>query len=155
MARPRIGVRGIWHETNTFASRTTSLRNFEEYQFAEGDDLLSRYSSVRNEIGGFIDASRLQELNLVPSLYAAAIPSGVVERSAYEFLKQKLLKGLRLPLDGVLLALHGAMVAEGIDDVEADLLAAIRDHVGARLIVATFDYHANLSSQAVSHCDVI
>lgn len=152
---PRIGVGGIWHETNTFSNAKTSLQDFQAYQFAEGNELLSRYAGVRNEMGGFIEGSSLNELDLVPSFYAAAVPSGVVERSAYEFLKRKLIEGLRLPLNGVLLALHGAMVAEGVDDVEADLLASVRQHVHGRPIVATFDYHANLSSDMVENCDLL
>lgn len=152
----RIGVGGLWHETNTFARVPTTLEDFHHYQFAEGNDLLHSYRGVRNEIGGFIEGAAIHGFDLAPSIYAAAVPSGIVQRPAYEYLKQRILQDLPKALDGILLALHGAMVAEGVEDVEADLLRSIRNQVGVEIpIVATFDLHGNLSQQTVENADAL
>lgn len=153
--RPRITVGGLWHETNTFASTLTSLDQFYAHQFAESEDLLTRFAGVRNEIGGFIRGAEMHSFELLPALYAAAVPSGIVERRAYDQLKRKLIEQLAYPSDGILLALHGAMVAEGVDDVEGDILRTLRDRVENRPIVATFDYHANISEDMVRNADVL
>jgi microcystin degradation protein MlrC len=38
-----------------------------------------------------------------------------------------------MPVDGVLLGLHGAMIAYGYDDAEGDLLERVRSIVGAKV----------------------
>jgi microcystin degradation protein MlrC len=157
MASTRVTVGGIWHETNTFAPGITSLEDFRAYQFAEGPSIVSTYRGTRNEMGGFIDAAGRLGLELVPSLFAAAVPSGVVGRDAYGAMRRKILDALEAQRpDGVLLALHGAMVAEGEEEIEADLLSAVRRKVGPdRPVVATLDFHANISSAMVEAADAL
>ncbi len=152
----KIGIGGIWHETNTFSSDITTLEDFQDYQWGIGEELLDRFKGIRNEIGGFIDEAACSRFQPVPLLFAAAVPSGIVKRDTYEYLKVELLRRIGPELDGVLLALHGAMVVEGIDDVEADLTSAARERLGVnRPLVATFDLHANLSKATFRHCDVL
>ncbi len=89
----------------------------------------------------------------VPLLYASATPGGIVTRAAYDTLRSHLLDGVRdaLPVDGVLLALHGAMVAEDAPDAEGDLLGAVRALVGPDVpVIATLDSHANVSPAMVA-----
>jgi microcystin degradation protein MlrC len=86
------------------------------------------------------------------------MPGGRVTRHAYETLRQGLLQRLAgaRPVDGVLLALHGAMVAEGEDDCEGDILARVRDLVGpACPIVCVLDMHGNVSPGMVEAADVL
>lgn len=71
----RIVVGGIWHETNTFAQGRTRLDDFKAYQFATGDEIVSRYRGVRNELGGMIDGAAAHDFDLIPTVYAAAVPS--------------------------------------------------------------------------------
>jgi microcystin degradation protein MlrC len=91
-------------------------------------------------------------------LEATSTPSGPVVRSAYEQLKAEILDGLRaaMPVDAVVLGLHGAFVAEGVDDGEGDLLAAVREIVGPDVPVgAGFDAHAHLSDLMVESADIM
>src|SRR5438128_121184 len=115
-----VAIGGIWHETNTFARGRTDLDGFRAYHFARGDELLTSYQDVRNEIGGMIAGARVNGLTLMPTLFAGAVPSGMVAREAFEQLARWLLDDLASlhDIDGVLLVVHGAMVAEGVDDVE-------------------------------------
>lgn len=146
-----VALGGIWHETNTFASGLTDLDAFRAYQFTRGEDLLTRHQNVRNEIGGMIAGARACDLRLVPTLFAGAVPSGVVARDAFEQLAGWLVEDLAAQsnLDGVLLVLHGAMVVEDIPDAEAELLKRVRAVIGDKPLVATFDIHANLSAGMV------
>ncbi len=152
----RVAIGGIWHETNTFANTRTTFDDFRAYQFARGEWIIKRYRDVLNEIGGMYIGSRLNNFELEPTLFAGAVPSGIVTRETYERLADWLLDDLlKNDFDGVLLVLHGAMVAENAQDVEGDLLRRVRDVVGRKPIVATFDIHANLSAEMCEDADVL
>src|SRR5205807_6048044 len=61
-----------------------------------------------------------------------------------------------VPLDGIYLDLHGAMVAEHFEDGEGELLRRIRALVGDTLpIVTSLDYHTNLTPQMVRHASAM
>jgi microcystin degradation protein MlrC len=95
---------------------------------------------------------------LVPSVAAAASPAGRVTKDIYEHVKQRMLTDLAAagPLDGVLLDLHGAMVPEGIDDGEGDILKAVRKAVGPDVPIAvTLDFHGNLGRDMVANADLL
>jgi microcystin degradation protein MlrC len=151
----RAAIGGLMHETNTFANARTTLDDFRAYQFARGGEMLARYAHVRNEIGGMMAGAREIDLELAPTLFCFAVPSGMVTRETYQQLAAWLLEDLaRIDFDGVLLALHGAMVAEDAPDAEGDLLRRVRALVGDKPIVATFDMHANLSAAMCECADV-
>ena len=154
----RIAVGGIWHETNTFAPGHTGIGAFREYQYAVGEEVLSRYAGTNTELGGMIGVADELGLELVPTIYAGAVPSGTITRDALERLCGELRTRLRgaNSVDGVLVVLHGAAVAEGVDDADAHVLAVIREVLGPTVPVAgTFDFHANLSATMVSLADVL
>jgi microcystin degradation protein MlrC len=145
-------------ETNTFAPMPTGLAGFQErgyYKAGTHPDHMSFFA-------GPLWAARLrgQPLGwtLLEGVVAAAQPSGTTTRAAYEALRDELLADLRaaLPVDMVLLGLHGAMVADGYDDCEGDLLQRVRAIVGPRVVVgAELDPHNHLSAAMVAHADVL
>ena len=72
-------------------------------------------------------------------------------------MKRRILDGLRaaLPVDGVLLALHGAGVADGVEDIEGDLCVAVRELVGpATPIAAVYDLHGNMTEAMRDSCEL-
>jgi len=153
----RVAVGGIFHETNTFASGLTSLDDFRAYQFAEGAALLN-YRNTRSELGGFIAGGEERGWDVVPALYAAAVPSGTVEQAAYDHLTSALLERLLANgrPDGVLLALHGAMVTEQDADPDGDLVRRVVAAVGPGVpIVVTVDFHANLSDPTTDGVEAV
>ena len=155
---PRIAIGGIWHETNTFASDVTRYRDFESYQFALEQELIDLYSNTNTELGGMISESNKFGIDPVPTLFAAAVPSGIIEQDSFLRLVDELTELIRksLPLDGVALALHGAAAAEHFDDADAYILERVRQVVGNQIpIVATFDYHANLSESMVQSASAL
>lgn len=154
----RVAVGGIWHETNTFVREPTTIVDFEERALHYGDEVITQLAGTRTEIGGMIAGAGLHGLELEPTMFAGGLPSGMVTRETWLGLRNDLVHRIvdLLPVDGVLLSLHGAMAAEGCDDPEGDLLETLRAQIGTETpIVATFDLHANVSQQMVTHADVL
>ena len=145
-------------ETNTFAPMPTGLSSFKErgyYKAGQHPDHMSFFA-------GPLWAARLrgrpQGWTLLEGVVAAAQPSGITTRAAYETLRDELLADLKaaLPLDMVLLGLHGAMVADGYDDCEGDLLQRVRAIVGPKVVVgAELDPHNHLSDAMVQNADLL
>ena len=145
----RIAVGGIMHESNTFNHRLTPL---EAFRLQRGDELVSWWRDTPHEVGGFIAGAERFGYELFPALMAQATPGGMVTREAFERLTGELLDRLsRAPhLDGLLLALHGAMVSEVHSDADGEVLRRLRELVGAGFpLVVTHDFHANVSQQVV------
>jgi microcystin degradation protein MlrC len=151
----RVAIGGISHESSTLSTVPTTLQHFRERGWTEGDELLRVYSGTKSALGGFIDAARDANYEVVPALMASAVPAGPVTADATETLTIRLAHMIREaharePLDGVLLALHGAMVSELDDDGESYILRAVREVVGPDLpIIVELDLHGNISQEMV------
>jgi len=145
-------------ETNTFGPMPTSLASFRDRGYFPA----GQYPDQLTLFAGPLWAARLrgrdQGWDLVEGMVAGAQPSGITTRHAYETLRDELLGDLRaaLPVDMVLLGLHGAMVADGYDDCEGDLLQRVRAMVGPEVVVgAELDPHNHLTEAMVSNADVL
>jgi microcystin degradation protein MlrC len=93
----------------------------------------------------------------VPTLHARAIAGGPVERQTYEAFKAEILAGIAAAgdLDGVYLAMHGAMYVEGMEDAEGDFITAVRALVGPDMpIAASYDLHGNVSQRIIDALDM-
>ena len=154
----RVFSAALATETNTFAPMPTGLSSFHErayYPAGEHPDAMQMHGGplwAAREIG------RARGWTLIEGLVAAAVPNGTVTRAAYEGLRDQLLADLRaaLPVDMVLLGLHGAMIADGYDDCEGDLLVRVREMVGPNTIVGgTLDPHSHLSVAMVDNADLL
>ena len=153
----RIFITGFWHETNTFAHGQTGLDDFHTYQYAEGDDLFATFADTNTEIGGVMNAALELDLNLIPGLFAGAVPSGLISGEAYQTLLDRTLDLLAGAgeIDGALVHLHGAAVAVGAQEADADFLHALRRQLAGVPIVVTFDLHANLSDNLIAGADAL
>lgn len=159
----RIAIGGILHETATFIDRKTTLDDFQHgFGLYRGPAIVERFRGANMCPGGFIQAAEEQDFELVPLLWTFAYPSGLIERRTYDQLKEELLNRLLMaeatdgPIDGILLDLHGAMVVDGIDDGDGDMIAAVRKVVGPdRPILVTTDLHGNHTQARVAAADAI
>ncbi len=154
----RIATGGISQETNTFQWELTSLTDFEKGSSGvhRGTGILEDLTGTGTIYGGIIDEAQKQEIELIPTLYAHAVPGGPVTREAFEAFRDEIAGGIRdaMPVDGVLLGIHGAMALEHLPDGEGPLLTAIREVVGPDVpIVAPLDLHTNLSDEMMAECD--
>ncbi|MHB8995479.1 MAG: M81 family metallopeptidase [Armatimonadota bacterium] len=159
----RIAIAGFAHETNTFADGLTTLEDFQRAGgfpgLMSGQDVVDSLRNAATCTGGYITAAEAAgDVELVPLLWTFAQPSGLVAQAAFGAIAGELLERLQaaLPVDGVLLDLHGAMVTEGFEDAEGELLRRVRGVVGAEMpVVATLDLHANISSIMTDHATAL
>jgi microcystin degradation protein MlrC len=153
----RSAIGGISHETNTFSTLPTDLSLFERRGVHGGEALIPAFAGTKTILGGFLDGARSEGFEAVPTMLAEAAPSGTVTAEAFDQLTAMLVEGLReaRPLDGVLLELHGAMVAENARDGDAEILRRVRDVVGSIPIVGVLDLHANISEGMVALADAL
>ncbi len=149
----RIAVGGFQHETNTFSAIPAAFADFEAPDawpgLTRGGAMLDAVAGINLPAAGFVQEARSLHHELVPLTWCSAQPSGRVTRDAFERISALLLEDLRRAgsVDGVYLDLHGAMVAEHVDDADGELLRRVRGLVGAGVpIVASLDYHANVSA---------
>ena len=150
----RIAVGGFQHETNTFSPIPAAYADFEAPDawpgLTRGPALFEAVAGINLPAAGFVAEARSLHHRLVPLAWCSAQPSGRVTRDAYERIAALLLDDLRAhgAVDAVYLDLHGAMVAEHVDDADGELLRRMRAAVGADVpIVASLDFHANVSQQ--------
>jgi microcystin degradation protein MlrC len=159
----RIATGGIIHETSTCVETPTTMRQFEfDRGIIRGADILERFRETNVCTGGFIEGAAKHDFELVPLLRASAFPNGLIVREDYDALKQEMLDRLAEaereggPVDGALLDLHGAMVVDGIEDGDGDVIQAFRDYLGPdRPIVVTQDLHGNHTRARVAAADAL
>ncbi len=143
---PRIAYGGIGIECSTYSRLRTRM---DEFTILRGAELASnaRFQFLRS-----------YNVPFLPTLVATAVPGGPVERKTYDTIKAEFLDRLRalLPLDGLYLAMHGAMFVEGMQDAEADWYRAARKVVGPRcLLSASYDLHGNVSQPIIDTLDML
>jgi microcystin degradation protein MlrC len=155
-ARPRIALAGVFHESNTFVARPTTLERFRG-AWHEGADLIEALTGTQTVMGGAIAAGTAGGFELVPALHAWATPAGTVAADAFARLEMALTRALRAlgPVDGLLLELHGALVADGVAAADARLARAARAAVGEVPTVCVLDPHANVAPGLVEAVDVV
>ena len=154
----RLFLAMMSHETNTFSNVPTDRAQFEARDLRYGGEIVEAYRGTGTCLGGMIGAAERLGATLVPSVAAAASPAGRVTRDIYQHVKDRMLADLASAgrLEGVLLDLHGAMVPEGLDDGEGDLIAAVRAAVGPKVPIAvTLDFHGNLTRAMVEGADLL
>src|SRR5262245_38024181 len=109
----RVAVAGFMHESNTFNPIKADRAAFAAQSLTFGPALLDEWRDAHHEVGGFIEAAETLGFEPVPLLMAWATPSGPVADAVLDELTERLADELRKQqLDGLLLALHGAMVTE-------------------------------------------
>ena len=154
----RVFVASVATETNTFSPLRTDLRDFRDSFYAppgehpETPTLCSAVFPVGRA------HARRHGWTLVEGTACWAEPGGIVNRATWEELRDRLLGELAaaLPVDVVLLGLHGAMVADGALDCEGELLEAVRALAGPDAVVAaTLDPHSHLSARRVDNADLL
>lgn len=150
-----IAIGSIFTECNQLGGSPIDLSWFERYQLSEGPDLLATKTGV---LGGMLETLAENKANPIPLLYASTTPGGLITPQCYAKLKARLLRYLEKAenIDGVLLPLHGAAAVDDVDDLEGDLIRAVRNLVGPDIpIVVTLDLHAHVTADMVHHSDAI
>lgn len=145
-------------EINTFSPIPTGYANFAETYLVRGGAHPEQVLAFAVPLLIFRRLAEERQWSVVESLCALAGPAGLTARPVYESFREEILADLQqaLPVDMVLLNLHGAMVADGYDDCEGDLIAAIRQVVGPDVpIGAELDPHCHLTQAMVQHATAL
>lgn len=157
----RVVIAGFMHETNCFVPGLTEYDDFAHPPDRAGilrdAEVLAEFAEQGASTAGFLKGSDGNH-EIYPLLWTSTTPGGTVSRNAYERISGEIISLLSsaLPVDGVYLDLHGAMVSEDQEDGEGELLRRVRAVVGeACPIVATLDYHANVTRAMVQNADAL
>lgn len=157
----RVAVAGFLHETNTFAASPATLEAFVQgggyIPLSRGNQILENAQNVNLGIAGALKFAQQAGWEVVPILWAGAIPSAPVTKDAYETIVSEIVAGLKDcgPLDGIFIDLHGAMVAEHIDDGEGELLERVRSVRPSEPLSVALDLHGNITKRMFEHANVM
>ncbi|MEO7649299.1 MAG: M81 family metallopeptidase [Bryobacteraceae bacterium] len=159
---PRIGMGGIVHETNTFNPKKTTVADFAEgiggaNGILRGEAIITELANSNNTIAGFIEGAK-GRLSLYPTIMAGPQTIGAVTKEAFSELTGELVDRLKKApkLDGILLFLHGTMVAEGYPHADAEVVRRVREAMGDKIpIIVVHDFHANVSEEIVKLTTVL
>ncbi|SDH36475.1 M81 family metallopeptidase [Bosea robiniae] len=158
MSRRRILLGSLFHETHSFVDEETTLADFT---IRKGAELLARRGDG-STIDGFLEVAETEDWEVLPTIDYGALPAGTVAHTVFERFLAEFDAGLRAALadgglDGIWLALHGAMVTTACLDPEGALLAHIRSVPGCETlpIFAVFDLHANFTASMAQHANAL
>lgn len=154
----RIFTACLGTETNSFSPIPTGMSIFEGAMLVRGGRHGEKPSLFALPLVLWRERAKALGWSVVEGLAAFATPAGDTTRATYEALRDEILADLRaaLPVDAVLLNLHGAMIADGYPDAEGDLLARVRELVGPKVpIAAELDLHCHLTRLKVESADVL
>ena len=158
MSTPRAFVAGLVHETNSFSPIPTNMQSFAaETVHGAG----APYQSVDIDTmgyGQFATLCGIHGIEVRAGLYALAAPSAPLLARDHSAFREEILDDLRraMPVDRVFLFMHGAQIAQGCDDVEGDLVEAVRTVVGPQVPIALeLDLHGNLTARMIANATFV
>ncbi|OLO39414.1 MlrC domain protein [Alkalihalophilus pseudofirmus] len=154
----KIVIGQVAHETNTFSTIKTTEDVFRIWEWDYGEQIINRHKGVEDYLGGMIDRAEELKMDIIPSFSAYANPSGIITKETYWKLKHELIFSIQKAgsFDAICLMLHGAGVAEEVEDIEGDLIKAVRKHFGYEIpIVVILDLHANISKKLVEEATLV
>ncbi|SDP83163.1 M81 family metallopeptidase [Phyllobacterium sp. OV277] len=154
----RIFTASLATETNTFSPVPTDRASFEMAFYAGPGEHPDTPTLCSAPMVVLRRRAREEGFELIEGTATWAEPGGLLQQQAYEGLRDEILDQLKaaLPVDGVILGLHGAMVAQGYDDCEGDLLERIRSIVGRDVLIASeLDPHSHLTRKRVENSNIL
>jgi microcystin degradation protein MlrC len=154
----KVSILGFLHESNTFISAPTRYADFARTSLTRDEEMVKRWTGAHHELGGMIAGCEETGLTVAAGMATIAVPSGAIEAKAYEQLTDELIASLKktLPIEGLLVALHGATVSAEFPDADGEILRRIREVTGPDLpIIVTLDLHANISAEMVRNSTAI
>jgi microcystin degradation protein MlrC len=154
----KVFIACLGTETNTFSPIPTGYETFAESMLFDGDATRQPANLFSEPLIVWRDMAEAMDAEVIESLAAFAQPAGPTVRRVYEGFRDRILADLKaaLPVDMVLINMHGAMVADGYPDCEGDLLGRIRALVGPQTIVGgELDLHCSITQAMIGAADVL
>jgi microcystin degradation protein MlrC len=145
-------------ETNSFSPIPTGMQEFADTMLCHGDGAANGRHPIAEPLRVWRHLAEQRQMRVSESLAAFAEPAGITSRATYETLRDEILTDLHkaLPVDIVLLSLHGAMIAEDYPDAEGDLLRRVREVVGPDVTIGVeYDLHVHLTDDKTQPADIV
>lgn len=158
LRKVRAFIAALATETNAFSPLPGTIGGFEEGVFFHGDATAHPVTLFTEPLHVWRRCAERDGTQVIESLAAMAQPSGLLSRVAYLQLRDELLRDLRaaLPIDVVLLMLHGAMTAQGTENCEADIVGRIRAIAGDDCRIGVLlDLHASVNRVLLEQGDIV
>lgn len=147
------------HETNSFCPTPADANAYKNFRWWVGEEVASHCRNNGTEMSAFLDVfDSRKDMELIHSVALCAMPSGPVTKDVYDFVVEKVLAIIQShdKFDGILLDIHGAMVADGHPDGEGDLMALLRQKLGTEIpLIASLDLHANVTAKMAQHATAL
>jgi len=151
----KLVIAMMMHETNTFSPLPTPIASFGRLGALAGPAAIAEAEGTNTPLGGFLDIVREAGVEFIVPMAASAHPSGLVTDAAYEEMTSAIVDAIAQGCDGVMLALHGAMVTETFDDGEGELLRRLRAVAPEVPIAVALDFHTQMTEAMARGADVI
>lgn len=155
MRKKKFVVAMMMHETNTFSPLPTPIESFSRTGALSGQPAVEEAEGTNTSLGGFIEVARKADAEFTLPMAASANPSGLVTKAAYEQMTSAIVDEVEKGCDAVLLALHGAMVAEHYDDGEGELLNRLRKVAPDVPIAVALDFHTQMTEAMIKGATII
>ena len=156
--KPLVAIAGISHESNSFNVLKTRLEDFNYKSQRSREEFIDYYAKANTTISGYIEGAKRFGFDLYPTTAVRAQPKGPVTDKAFNYLTAKIIEQLKAApeLDGIFLALHGAMVVESYPSGDLELTRRVRDAMGPDIpIIVTHDFHANVDPDMARYCNAL
>jgi len=143
----KVFIAGLSTETNSFSPLPTGMISFREGSIHHGNATQDAVQYWTGPLHVWRARAEAAGWSVIESLSAHAQPAGPTVRTVYEGFRDEILRDLRNAggADVILLALHGAMIAESYEDCEGDLIAACREIAPDAVIGGLLDPHCHLT----------
>ena len=154
----RFATAQYFHETNCFSNILMDEEFIRKRRYTVSFFKYNR--GIRNDNGAYIDACEKLGIELASGAHYSFVPSGPSSKAGFEAARDDMVEMLwqahcEKPLDGIILQLHGAGVAEGYFDLEGEVLRAVRERFGKDILIGTsLDLHANITPEMIELCDI-
>jgi microcystin degradation protein MlrC len=158
VSRLRVAVGALLFEGNTLSPVVTGRADFASKYLVSGEEIPATLASTSTEVGGALEVFRGADVEVVPLIATHGGAGGRVAGKCYREFRDELLERLKAAgrVDGVYLALHGAFIAEGTDDAEGEILAAVAGIVGREVPIAvSCDLHGHITPAMTRHAQIL
>jgi len=153
----RIAVLGLGHETNTFSTDLATESLYADGGIQRGNEVIDIHAQSQSTYAGFLAPLERTDIELVPLFAAWTNPRGRIERHAFDNLLAEMTSMLDSggEWDAILLNLHGAAVAEHVEEADLHIVRAVHKCAAGAPIGLVVDMHANLSPAIAELVDVL
>ena len=145
-------------ETNTFSPLLTGMEGFKSATYFRNHGSMESPRVANLPQIEWRKAATKDGHDIVESICAGAQPAGIVTRSVYEELRDMIVDDVKatLPVDVILLNLHGAMVADGYHDCQGDVVERVRAVAGADAVIGVeLDLHCHLTEKLCRNANLV